>query len=373
MGEPYFYVKSQHFPKIAARVMLPVLVSFIMVLFLGCGVKTHPYPEMVTLPGKVLDLTEELDADGKLTLRWMAPDENMAGRPLQSLSYFEVRAADYDREDFCSGCPSFFRKVEDVYAQPPPPGLLVNPGPYYYTSTLKEGRVYRFQVAAYSGRGEVHPDSWSEVTVYAIGSPGELSGFRAAVDDRVVRLYFNKLHADEAVEIERKSDQGPFSKLPVEGSSALDLNVAYGNTYIYRGRKVLTQGGGRAPGPWSPELSVTVEDKLPPRPIAYLDAALAPEGILLKWEGLGQDDDIKGYRLYRRIGDDGSFKPIGGLITGLSYLDKDISPGTDYRYQVTAVDNSPRGNESLPSPEARVEVESEETPVERPDLRDLGY
>jgi hypothetical protein len=136
---------------------------------------------------------------------------------------------------------------------------------------------------------------------------------------------------------------------------------------------VLIRGEGSAPGPWSPELSVKVEDTVPPRPIAYLDAAIAPEGILLKWEALSQEDDIKGYRLYRRVGEDGTFKPIGGLIKGVSYLDRDVVPGTDYRYQVTSVDNSPRANESLPSPEASVEVESEETPVEKPDLSDLGY
>jgi hypothetical protein len=352
----------------ALAAILPLLLAV-----LSCGVKTHPYPEAVTLPGKVLELKGELDAEGQLTLSWKAPEKNMAGRPLQNLQYYEIRGADYDRDDFCAGCPSFFHKVGEVYGQPAPPGLLIHPGPYFWTTKLREGRVYRFQVAGFSERGAAHPESWSEVTVLAIGSPGELQGFRAALDDRSVRLYYNRLAADEEVEIERRVGDGAFGRIQVGGTGDVDLDVAYGNTYSYRGRKVLVRGGGRAPGPWSQEATVQVEDLLPPRPVGYLDASLAEGGIILKWESLGVEDGIRGYRLYRREGDAGTFAPIGGLLEGSSYLDLDVVPGGDYRYQVTAVDDSPRSNESLPSPEARVEAEAPQAQPEKPDLSDLGY
>jgi hypothetical protein len=354
------------------RLGIVALIAAALFILPACGVKTHPYPESVTLPGKVLDLKGELDSEGNLILTWKAPEENIAGRPLRSLLYFEVRSADYAREDFCSGCPSFFHKVAEVHAQPSLPGLLINPGPYRYQSTLRQGRVYRFQVAGFSERGAVHAEAWSEVTVYAIGSPGELSGFRASLDDRAVRLTFDRVGSDEEVEIERREGKDPFRQLPEVGASVTDLDVQYGHTYFYRGRKVLVRGEGRAPGPWSREISVSVEDTLPPRPVGYLDASLAEGGIVLKWESLGVEDDIKGYHVYRRIGEDGSFVRLGGLVEGTGYLDRDVRPGVDYRYQVTAVDNSPRANESLPSPEARVFSEPEEEPVEKPDLRDLG-
>jgi hypothetical protein len=327
----------------------------------------------MTLPGKVLDLKGELDSEGDILLTWKAPEDNAAGRPLRSLGYFEIQSADYDREDFCSGCPSYFRKVGEVMAQPPPPGLLVNPGPYSFRAPLREGRVYRFQVAGFSERGAANPRSWSEVTVYAIGAPGELSGFRAALDDRSVRIVFDRVGPDEAVEIERREGDQPFRPLPPEAGSFLDLDVEYGHRYAYRGRKVLVRGEGRAPGPWSREIAVEVVDALPPRPVGYLDAALASGGIILKWESLGQEDDIKGYRLYRRAGEGQPFARLGGLIEGTSFLDRDVSPGVDYGYQVTAVDASPRENESLPSPVATVGTEPEEAPAERPDLRDMGY
>ncbi|MDR2198499.1 MAG: fibronectin type III domain-containing protein [Deltaproteobacteria bacterium] len=345
-----------------------------LLLFLGaCGVKTHPYPESMTLPGQVVDLEADQDSQGGLVLRWRAPEENMAGRPLRSILFFEVLAADYDLDEFCAGCPSFYRKAAEIHVQPPPPGLSINPGPYSYSLKLKEGRVYRFRVAAFSERGAAHPDAWSEITVRASLGPGELSGFRADLGDREVRLYFDRMGPGETAEIERRIGDGPFRRLPLTGREYTDLDVSYGSVYVYRGRKVLETEHGPAPGPWSREITARVEDRFPPRPIGYLDASPAEGGILLKWEDLSMDDDIKGYRLYRRLGDAGEFQPINGLFTSTSHLDAAVVPGGDYRYRVTAVDASPAANESLPSPEASVSLETAEEPAEKPDLTNLGY
>jgi hypothetical protein len=297
----------------------------------------------------------------------------MAGRPLRVLSHFEVWGADYAAGEFCDGCPSTFRKLGEVHLQPAPPGLLVNEGPYYWGAELQRGRVYRYRVAGFSSRGAVHPDAWTEATVRAGTPPGALEGFGAAAEDQSVRIAFMPGRADETLEVQRREGAGPWRRLNLTSSGYVDLDVSYGKAYTYRGRRILRDGESRVPGPWSGEMTVAVDDTLPPRPPGYLDASLGPEGVALRWESLADDPGLAGYRLYRREGPDGEFRRIGGLLATNAYLDREAVPGADLRYAVTAVDDSPRANESLRSPEASVFVEEEAPPAERPDLGDLGF
>jgi hypothetical protein len=229
-------------------------------------------------------------------------------------------------------------------------------------------------VAGFAARGTVHPDAWAEATVYAAPPPGGAEGFSATADDLSVRIGFRPGGPEETLEVQRREGSGPWRRLDLSGSGYVDLDVAYGNTYTYRGRRVLRSGASRIPGPWSHEISVAVEDVLAPRPVGYLDASLATGGVALRWESLSGEPGLAGYRLYRREGPDGEFRLIGGLLTVNSYFDSNPPPVSDLRDMVTAVDDSPRANESLGSPEAAVYMERpEDVPPERPDLRNLGY
>ncbi|MDR2611309.1 MAG: hypothetical protein LBG06_00165 [Deltaproteobacteria bacterium] len=350
---------------------LAALLS-LSLLFASCGVKTHPYPESSTLPAKVVDLRQEQDSRNRLRLIWTAPTLNMAGRPLRVLSHFEVWGADYESGVFCDGCPSNYRKLGEVHLQPPPPGLAINEGPYYWGAELMPGRVYRYRVAGFSVRGAAHPEAWTEITVHADPPPGGLEGFSAQADDLSVRLGFRPGGTDEILEVQRCEGAGPWRRLDFSGSGYVDLDVAYGKTYSYRGRRVLRSGGSSIPGPWSREITVSVDDLLPPRPVGYLDAALGAEGVILRWESLSEVPGLAGYRVYRREGPDGEFVRLGGLHTTNTYLDREAPTVQDLRYMVTAVDDSPRANESLGSPEAGIFLDREEPPEEKPDLRDLG-
>ncbi|MDR3154793.1 MAG: hypothetical protein LBW85_11130 [Deltaproteobacteria bacterium] len=358
-------------PGAAAPLVLALLP--LALALAACGVKTHPYPESSTLPAKVVNMRQEQDSQGRLRLSWNAPVLNMVGRPLKVLAYFEVWGADYGRADFCEGCPSMYRKLGEVHLQPPPPGLEINEGPYYWGAELRQGRVYRYRVAGFSSRGTAHPEAWAEVTVYADEPPGPLEAFSATPEDLAVRIGFRPAPADEILEVQRREGDGPWQRLNLSGSGYVDLDVAYGKAYTYRGRRIRRDGDSRIPGPWSREATVGVEDVLPLRPVGHLDASLGAEGVVLRWESLADEPGLAGYRLYRRLGPDGEFQRLGGLLAVNAYVDREAPPGADIRYMVTAVDNSPRANESLGSPEASVRVEEEEEPEERPDLRDLGY
>ncbi|MDR1083766.1 MAG: hypothetical protein LBP22_02650 [Deltaproteobacteria bacterium] len=356
---------------------LCLLSALGLVFFISaCGVKTHPYPESATLPGPVRNLAQSQDDRSQLWLTWLSPLFNAAGRPLRSIDHFEVWGADYEKRGFCDGCPVSYRKLAEVYMKPPAPGLNINEGPYQWVTTVKPDRVYRFKVAGFSGRGAVNQDSWEEITVWGQKNPGGLMNFRAVSDDLAVRLSWPEPRGEISVEVQKQSPGGDWQVLDLTGSqpgAVTDLDVVYGQTYIYRARLTAREGQSSVPGPFTSEIRVRVEDLLPPRPIGFLDASPAPNGVSLRWENLSLEESIAGYRVYRRRAQDSGFILISGLIKTNTYLDTGIMPEETVFYRVTSVDNSPSANESRPSPEVSVLTvnQTEPEPV-RPEVVDPG-
>lgn len=347
----------------------------IMAMAGGCGVKTHPYPEIVTLPGPVEGLKQELDENGHLWLTWNVPAANMAERPLKTLNHFEVWAVDYDLATYCDGCPFDLKKVDEVYLLAPAPGQVYGPGPYVWQTDLRQGRAYVFGVAGFSHRGGVHPDAWRTTKVLMDRPPGALAGFSAAVEDLSVRLSWTPPPSGRLVEVQRRvATEAAFVSLDPVTDGRVDLNVAYGNDYVYRARAVLPRGESLIPGPWTREITVRVEDRLPPAPPPYLDAAVTPEGVRLTWRDRRESDGVAGFYLYRTLVGEENYGRIGGLHTANTYLDVNVPDNADLRYRLTAVDDSPNHNESGPSPEAEVYFApaTEAGPEERPVFEDPG-
>ncbi|MDR0354509.1 MAG: hypothetical protein LBJ64_02055 [Deltaproteobacteria bacterium] len=355
--------------------LLCLLSLILAVSFLACGVKTHPYPEMVTLPVGVENLTQTVDHNGHLWLTWKAPMTNVAGRPLQTLDHFEVWSARYEADSFCQGCPTSPSKADEVHLQSPAPGQSIWPGEYVWQTDLQPGYVYVFRVAGFSSRGAVHPSSWRETKVFMVHPPGRLAGFRASADDLSVRLSWPTPPEDLLVEVQRRQGRdGSYVNLVPARDGQRDLSVAYENDYYYRARLVRLQGESLLPGPWTDEIAVQVQDALPPAPPPFLDAALSPQGIRLSWQDRRESGDVAGFYLYRSVVGSDNFVRLGGLLTGNTYLDVDAPSNQDVRYRLTAVDDSPRANESRPSPEVEVYFAPPEVdqPQEMPVFVDPG-
>jgi hypothetical protein len=353
--------------------LLALLVS--SVTLAGCGVKTHPYPEIVTLPGPVEGLKPELDDKGHLWLTWMAPTTNMAQRPLKTLNHFEIWAADYDLPTYCQGCPVNLKKIDEVYLQAPAPGQDYFPGPYVWQTDLRLERAYVFAVAGFSHRGGVHPEAWRRAELLMTKSPGPLLAFSARAEDLAVNLSWIAPEAAQLVEAQRRHLPDPdFKTLDPLKDGLVDLEVAYENEYVYRARAITKLGDTLIPGPWSQEISLKIEDRLPPPPPEYLDAALTPEGVKLAWPDGRLSPNVKGFYLYRSLIGQDNFVRLGGLITGNTYLDVNLPEEADLRYRVTAIDDSPRANESGPSPEAEVYFApaAQDAPEEKPEFLDPG-
>ena len=92
----------------------------------------------------------------------------------------------------------------------------------------------------------------------------------------------------------------------------------------------------------------------PPPPLLGLLAVAADQGVELHWDA-SPAQDLAGYRVYRRgPSEAGPALLTTQLLTKPYFVDSRVQRGRTYYYSVTAVDNSPRANESLPSEEAAI-------------------
>jgi fibronectin type 3 domain-containing protein len=94
-------------------------------------------------------------------------------------------------------------------------------------------------------------------------------------------------------------------------------------------------------------VTFTPKDKFPPAVPIGLTAVPGTRTIELVWERNGERD-FASYSVYR----DG--KRIADMLGSPAYSDKDVKPGTTYRYQVSAVDSA--GNESALSGPAEAAI-----------------
>lgn len=355
------------------RIVPLLTVTAILAVLAACGVKTPPYPEAATLPSQVRDLTQTLTDQGELILSWKPPETNMVDRQLKEIGGFVIEMADNTvTEAYCEGCPHQYVRVDTVPAATPPPGKVLAPGPYNWRTKVKEGHVYRFRVFGMAPGGGVHPQAGVETVVWAMPAPGSLPGFAASMGDKSVELGWSRPGKGYRAEIEKRGQSGDWAAItgldPASGHFS-DLAVEYEKTYSYRGRLARLRGDSSMPGPWSREFTIRVIDVVPPNPPGYLDAALAKGGVKLSWESLAFDPDLAGYRVYRQLSGEAGFTRIGpALLKENTFFDPiPTQAGVSARYQVTAVDKSPRANESSPSPGADVYLDPPVEYVPRPE------
>jgi penicillin-binding protein len=91
------------------------------------------------------------------------------------------------------------------------------------------------------------------------------------------------------------------------------------------------------------------EKLTPPAPVLGLVAAATEKGIELRWQA-GREPDLAGYRVYRRSLAEPQFRLLTPQLNTQAYfVDRETFKGVTYYYSVTAVDKSPRANQSLPS------------------------
>ncbi|OGP69448.1 MAG: hypothetical protein A2Y80_00590 [Deltaproteobacteria bacterium RBG_13_58_19] len=345
---------------------LPHILLFLFALLLagGCGKKLAPVSPDAVLPGVVREF--KLAQEGEsLVLSWLLPRENLLGQPLTQVKGCRLYRGEIRGVEPIPGCPPDLILLADIDLAYPRAGEVRGEAIVYRDLNLVPGWRYSYQVAAYLE--EDYPGPWSKTLSHAWGllprAPKEL---KAQAGDRLVGLAWSPvtqlangspLRDLEGYYLYRRARGEDWRRLTpeaVKDSAFQDVAAANDVEYTYKVRAVRRLGPDRLESLDSPTVAAVPEDLTPPPPLLNLVMVPTTEGVALRWE-ISPAPDLAGYRVYRRRSGEARFTRLTAeLIKKPYFLDAQVSKGQTYYYYVTAVDNSRRANESLPSEETAV-------------------
>ena len=123
----------------------------------------------------------------------------------------------------------------------------------------------------------------------------------------------------------------------ISGNSYDDVSFHYGKTWQYYVQSVRKAGDNWMESDPSETFTFTPVDHFPPAVPGGLVVISGTRTMELVWDRVA-DTDLAGYRVYR------NGAKIADALTTPAYSDKDVTVGSKYSYQVSAVDQA--GNES---------------------------
>ncbi len=223
---------------------------------------------------------------------------------------------------------------------------------------LQARKVYVFVVVSVNGKGYPSaPSNPVQVTWdYSPQQPRVVNGERG---DKKVDLSWEPVVGATGYNIYRRAEGevfsiNPLNRAPLTETRYTDLNVENEKKYVYTVRAVKRVVKTDVEGKGSLEFPVTPTDLIPPNVPTELVAVPLKNGMELNWRR-NREPDLLGYNVYRRtVGEEELKKLTTDPIPKETFLDTGVELGQDYEYAVTAVDHSPRKNESRFSEEVRV-------------------
>ncbi len=343
---------------------LLLLLAFAL-LISACGKKMMPLPPDQVLPAPVRQFQLSQEGDS-LVLSWLLPRVNLLGQPLTQVAGCRVYRAKVRGVSAETPCPSTsFILLADIDLAYPQKGEVRGEAIMFQDRELAPDHRYYYRVAAYDQDGYL--GGWSptlnHIWDWLPRAPRDL---KAAAGDKVVALSWppvaqlsNNLPIIDLAGylILRRSGDGAWIKLrpePVTQAAYQDVAVLNEVEYTYKVQAVRRLGGELLASPDSPLRTAKPVKLTPPPPLLGLLAVATDRGVELHWEP-SPAPDLAGYRVYRRgPGEAGPALLTTQLLTKPYFVDSRLQRGRTYYYYVTAVDNSPRANESLPSEEAAI-------------------
>jgi hypothetical protein len=351
-------------PCLLSSTITLLLLAFLLLVG-GCGKKLAPFPPDAVLPGKVREfrLSQEGDALG---LSWLLPRQNLLGQPLTQVQGCRVLRAEIKGVKPATPSQSDFVFLADIDLAYPKVGEVRGEALLYQDRNLAPDKRYYYRVAAYDQ--ERYPGAWSQTLGHSWGRlPRTPQGLQAVAGDRIVRLSWPPVTqlADGSpvrdlagYRLYRRAGEEAWIRLnpkPVPGPSFQDVAVLNDVAYSYKVSALRRVGPDFLESEDSPVRTAQPEKRTPPSPILNLVAVAGEKGVELRWDP-SPATDLAGYRVYRRQEGEAQFTLLTPqlLTRRPAYLDSRAQKGRIYHYYVTAVDNSRRANESIPSEEAGI-------------------
>lgn len=341
-----------------------LIIICLLLLVGGCGKKLMPYYPDKVLPGPVRDFQLSQEGEG-LVLRWRIPRENVLGQPLVQVQGCRVYRADVKGALPETPSPLDFVMYADIDLAYPQRGEVQGEAMLFQDRVLVPDHRYYYRVTAYDPDG--YQGDWSKTLTYAWSwLPRAPRTLEAVPGDKVVLLSWpevTKLQDGSACRdlagylIYRRSGEGDWLRLtpgPISQTSFQDVAVLNDVAYTYKIQAVRRLGGDLLASLDSPTRGAQPEKRTGPPPLLNLLAVATDQGVELHWDP-SPVQDLAGYRVYRRTtGEEKFIRLTADLLKKPYFVDSEVRRGQAYHYYVTAVDDSPRANESLPSEVASV-------------------
>jgi len=343
--------------RLRPRATLAILA--LLLVLPACGRKGPPLPPRPRVPAVVGGLLAEPVGEGVL-ISWSRPVRNTDGSPITDLLEFRLSR---NPGPAPSGAAPGFTLVATIRADNPDNAVVQN-GRYAFQDTgapqgLRPGQRYSYRVQPVNRQGQL--GAAADTAVVFSAAPAVPEGLRAVAGDGEVVLSWTAASGVRGYNVYRGRRPGehgpqPLNAEPIPGDTFRDAGVQNETTYYYVVRAV---GSDRPP--WresgdSAEVAATPAKTTPPAPPRGLTAQPGPNGVVLTWAP-GTETDLLGYRVYRRELPGTSPRRLTDVpIATTTFTDRTAPAGARVSYSVTAVDRSPRQNESPPSAEVEVTV-----------------
>ena len=356
-----------------------LLLAMMASLFSGCASSGPPLPPSLALPRPVSDLRGLRKGD-KVYLAWTVPAQTTDHQSVRALGPTLICRSTAASMTDC-GTPLGEVAAAAVDKTPPRSRSAATAGAAGFVDRLprsspadpQEQFTYAVEVLNVDRRGAGLSNLVREPSAPALPPPG---GFQAEITADGVRItwtcppspgesagigyrlrIYRRLLGSQADTTVAEPDLGNCQRPAV-----LDQTFAWEKTYDYRAASVVALGGAGQPeieieGDDTPAVRVFAHDVFPPA---------VPTGLQAVFSGVGQspfvdliwspdtEADLAGYNLYRREKIGEPVKLNSEPVKAPAYRDRNVQPGQEYFYSVSAVDV--RGNQSARSEEASERV-----------------
>jgi hypothetical protein len=316
-------------------------------------------------PAAVQNLQAEVE-DGAVIVSWLRPARTTDGGPLADPGEFRLSRAIQTPAEREADRQPLFAPLATVRADEPENATVLGDR-YAFRDAEQRAEssaesVIAYRVEPVSRSGRVGPPA--TVSLSTGPTAGPPTGVSVRPGDGAVELTWSAPSDGPAVRgynVYRGTETGlygpaPLNSEPLRERQFRDGTLTNGVTYYYVVRSVTGDAAPYRQSRNSAEVVGTPEDRTPPAPPMGLAAVPFAGGVALVWDA-STEADLLGYMVYRREPETVTPTRLTPTpVRAATFTDRAVRPGATYLYSVTAVDRSPRQNESAPSAEADASI-----------------
>jgi hypothetical protein len=340
-----------------------LLSGLLLIGLTGCGYKNDPVAPQALVPVPVSDLRYELTDKGAI-LHWSYPTRTVGGDELTEIDSFMLYRAEVASGSYCETCPVPFGSPIKVNG-----GLIPEregrKSASYEIGLLRPAHKYFFKVQSRTGWLTPSADS-NQVSFTWETPPAIPQDLVAEIGSNMISLQWQPVsgHLDGSTadnikyQVSRREGKGAFKNVGnlLTEPEFVDTEVTGGHEYTYRVQALSDYDGDMVAGEFSKPFQVEVVDLIAPATPENVTTARTAASVKIFWDQ-GEEADLAGYRIYRRLGNEDDPVMIGEVKIPYNIYEDTEAPDENMYvyYSVSSFDKSDPANES----ERSAEVEGE--------------